>query len=394
MSDTGAITVTFFTNYDIFSGSGMAQLGLGVSWRCLFANDNNSHFLKTPTYRANFNSAPELKVCDVERLTTADLPGHADLAWASSPCQDVSIAGDRAGLSGSRSNAFWRFWKLMLGLRAEGRAPKLIVIENVVGLITSNGGADFDAVLEAMAAGGYNVGVLVIDAGLFQPQSRKRVFIVGVDEALPIPADLIADGPSLPFYPPVLIEALRRQVQPPVWWALPIPPQRNMRFADMIEDDPVGVPASRFDKTDELFAMMAPKHLDKVEAAKRSGRRMVGSLSTRMRAPPGVPDVSANRVQRPEIRFDDVAGCLRVPSGGSSRQAVMIVDGDKVSSRLLSGREYARLMGLPDSYVLPHDHTQALAVCGDGVVVDVVKHLSENLFVPLILNSPALVAGE
>ena len=81
-------------------------------------------FPKSASYRANFGGAPELKVCDVASLKTADLPGRAGLAWASPPCQDISLAGDRAGLDGSRSGAFWPFWRLMLGLRAEGRAPR------------------------------------------------------------------------------------------------------------------------------------------------------------------------------------------------------------------------------------------------------------------------------
>ena len=91
-----------FTCYELFSGSGMARIGLGPSWRCLFANDDDHEFTKSASYRANFDGTSELKVCDVARLTTAHLPGRADLAWASSPCQDVSIAGDRAGLNGSR----------------------------------------------------------------------------------------------------------------------------------------------------------------------------------------------------------------------------------------------------------------------------------------------------
>ena len=109
----------------------------------------------------------------------------------------------------------------MCGLRAEGRAPKLIAIENVCGLISSHGGADFTAICEALDAGGYNVGAVVIDAALFVPQSRDRVFIIGVDKAVPIPADLIADGPSPPFYPPALVSALRQQRMQPVWWRCP-----------------------------------------------------------------------------------------------------------------------------------------------------------------------------
>ena len=379
---------------EFFAGGGMARIGLGPSWRCLFANENDAEFPKSASYRANFGGGPELKVCDVARLKVADLPGVASLAWGSPPCQDVSLAGDRAGLDGSRSGAFWPFWRLMLGLRAEGRAPKMIVVENVVGLITSHDGADFAAVYEAMVDAGYNVGALVIDAELFLPQSRERLFIIGIDKALCIPGELLADGPNLPFYPPVLVSALRRQGVRPLWWRLPIPPRRNTVFADLIEDHPIGVPSSSSDDPGGLIAMMAPQHLAKVEAAKRAGRRMVGALSKRMRPAPGGEDVAGQRVQRAEVRFDDVAGCLRVPSGGSSRQTILIVDGDKIRSRLLSAREAARLMGLPDSYKLPGHYNDAYALCGDGVCVRVVRFLGENLITSILTNSPSVMAGD
>ncbi|HMO43341.1 MAG TPA: DNA cytosine methyltransferase, partial [Phenylobacterium sp.] len=117
---------------------------------------------------------------DVWKLEAADLPGRADLAWASSPCQDFSLAGARAGLAGGRSSAFFGFWRLMQALNQEGRAPGVIVIENVVGLLTSHGGADFTALCEALAAEGYHFGALEMDAARFTPQSRPRVFVVAV----------------------------------------------------------------------------------------------------------------------------------------------------------------------------------------------------------------------
>jgi DNA (cytosine-5)-methyltransferase 1 len=89
-------------------------------------------------------------------------------------------------------------------------------------------------------------------------------------------------------------------------------------------------------------------------------------------------------VQRAEVRFDDVAGCLRTPAGGSSRQLILVVDSNEVKSRLISTRETARLMGLPDDYVLPEKYNEAYHLTGDGVVVPVVRHLAENLLEPLV----------
>ena len=104
--------------YEFFAGAGMARAGLGLSWTCLFANDIDAK--KGASYARNFG-ADHLKVGDVANLTIANLPDAADLVWCWFICQDVSLAGDRAGLDGGRSSTFWPFWRLMQGLRAEGR---------------------------------------------------------------------------------------------------------------------------------------------------------------------------------------------------------------------------------------------------------------------------------
>jgi len=95
-------------------------------------------------------------------------------------------------------------------------------------------------------------------------------------------------------------------------------------------------------------------------------------------------------VVRAELRFD-LAGCLRTPAGGSSRQIVLCLernaqnpDGVRIRSRLLSPRESGRLMGLPDGYVLPRRANDAYHLTGDGVVVPVIAHLEQHLLHPLM----------
>src|ERR1700749_4633571 len=119
--------------YEFFAGGGMARLGLGDGWACAFANDFDP--LKAAVYRANFSDAAEhFRQGDIWKLSAADLPGRADLAWASSPCQDFSLAGARAGLAGGRSGAFFGFWRLIEGLAAEGARPAPLLLRTSAGL--------------------------------------------------------------------------------------------------------------------------------------------------------------------------------------------------------------------------------------------------------------------
>ena len=374
--------------YEFFAGGGMARAGLGPDWTCLFANDFD--LKKAASYAENWGDA-RLKVGDVARLTTNDLPGAADLAWASFPCQDLSLAGVGAGLKGSRSGTFWPFWELMKALRADGRAPRMIVLENVYGALTSHGGKDFATICAALAGEGYRFGAMLIDAAHFVPQSRPRLFIVAVDKSQAIPACAIAEGSIKEWHSPALTAAYdklsRRSKDAWIWWRLPPAPTRNTTFADIIEDRPQGVRWHTEAETHRLLGMMSPVNLAKVEGAKRARCRMVGGVYRRTRF-----DASGNKVQRAEIRFDDVAGCLRTPSGGSSRQFIMVVKGGKVRSRLLSPREAARLMGLPDEYVLPPNYNDAYHLAGDGVAVPVVRFLAAHILEPVI--APALAEQE
>jgi DNA (cytosine-5)-methyltransferase 1 len=220
---------------------------------------------------------------------------------------------------------------------------------------------------------------VVIDAKLFVPQSRERLFIIAVDADPSIPAELVADEPTKPFHTSGLIAASQFQ-RDPIWWRSPIPPKRNTTFADIIENTPTGATWNTQAETDQMIAMMSPVNLAKLEEAKLAGRRMVGGLYRRSRG----KRAAGTPVSRWEARFDDVAGCLRMPTGGSSRQTVMIVDGERVRSRLLSPREAARLMGLPDEYKLPLNYDAAYGLIGDGVCVPVVRFLAAHTLEPIL----------
>ena len=366
--------------YEFFAGGGMARAGLGSSWKCLFANDFDGK--KALTYQNNWGTQGELFVGDIRNIQVGDLTGTADLAWGSFPCQDLSLAGDGAGLAGNRSGTFYPFWDVMRKLALVGRVPQIIVLENVCGTLTSHGGADFRAICKTFADEGYNFGAVVIDAVLFLPQSRPRIFFIGIRKNLDFPDYLTCSGPVAPFSTSGLrnaFEGLSAELKSSwIWWNLPKPPARASRLADILEEFPSDVTWNTDKQTNCIVEMMSETNLAKVNAAKRTGRKMVGGVYKRTR-------VEGNkRVVRAEVRFDDVAGCLRTPNGGSSRQTILIVHRQKLRSRLLSARETARLMGLSDKYKLPKNYNEAYHLTGDGVSVPVVRFLSENLFEPLL----------
>ena len=363
------------TAYEFFAGGGLAGLGM-AGLNTIFANDMDP--AKARAFAAN-HPTTSFRQGDVWNLTPDDLPGRPDLAWASSPCQDVSLAGARGGLEAGRSGAFWGFWRLVQGLEAQGRGPRVVVLENVIGLLTSGQGKDFAAVCTAMAEAGYTVGALEMDAAHWLPQSRPRLFVAAIKgEARR------AAGPGGPFHSPRLIAAQARLPEAVkaawAWWSLPQPPRRNLDLAALLEPDDA---VDWLDDPEAILALAAPLHQARIAAAVASGVRTVGAAYRRVRVENG------QKVQRLEIRFDGLAGCLRTPAGGSSRQYVLVCDRGQVRMRRLTGREAARLMGVSDAYRLPASESAALKLMGDAVAVPVVRALTEGLLLPALTGRRA-----
>jgi DNA (cytosine-5)-methyltransferase 1 len=256
-------------------------------------------------------------------------------------------------------------------------APPLIALENVTGLLTSHGGADFATLIDALAKAGYRAGALALDAAAFTPQSRPRIFVIATRG--PVPAAFVGNGPGF-GHSDALVKAaaaLTGKAQRAwTWWRLPTPPLRNTTLGDILEPDDQ-VTWRTQTETNALLALMSPRQRAQIDALRAEGGRKVGAAFRRIRTENGV------KVQRVEARFDGVAGCLRTPAGGSSRQTLIVVENGKVRSRLISPRECARLMGAPDDYPLPKTTTAALHLMGDAVAAPVARWLGEHLLGPL-----------
>jgi DNA (cytosine-5)-methyltransferase 1 len=211
----------------------------------------------------------------------------------------------------------------------------------------------------------YKVGALIVDTQYFLPQSRARAFVIAVSEDVPL-TGLTQEAPSEPFHSSGLVRTVSILKDPDwIWWSLPQPSGQIPAFADFCDRD---APCDPMSKTDKILAMLSPINKRKLRAVTAARGFFAGTAYKRTR-----PDNTRKNVQRLEVRFDGIAGCLRTPNGGSSRQIVILVDHGKVRSRLMTVRECARLMGAPETFQLPGSYNDGYRAMGDAVALPVTR---------------------
>lgn len=367
-----------FPFIELFAGSGAVHLAMAeAGFRAAFANDFCPH--KRASYATNFPDVP------LDGRSIADIRGHelpgADVITASSPCQDHSINGRRQGFGGGRGRMALEVVRLAHELRQLGRAPKVIAFENVTGLLTLNGGQDFAALCQALVSAGYRTGAVVINALRFVPQNRERLFLVAVRADLELSGHLQAAGPVRAWHPDALrrahaalpIEARRGWC----WWTLPRPPRRSTRLADLLDPETEATRWLDAKRRDSLAGLMRPVDAQRIARARAAGVS-VGVTSGTLR---GVGD-ALRRIQ--EVALDGHARCL-LTGDGHKVQRLILLDDSPLGFRIrdFSPRERARLMGLPDSYVLPAARGRAVALTGDAVAVPAYAWLALHLLRPL-----------
>lgn len=352
---------------EFFAGIGLARAGLeNAGIETIWANDLDAD--KQEMYGVQWG-LDHFVLRDVWDLSPNDIP-TADLAWSSSPCTDLSLAGMRHGLrEGRESSAFFGFVKVLRGLGA--RRPEVVVLENVVGLASSHGGDDLRAAIKEFNELGYSVDGVTLDARRWLPQSRPRLFLLGSRH----PVDDCEDDTAL--RPDWLAwihteHGLRTHMTP-----LPdeIPELRSGGFNALVERLPAD--DSRWwseARTAAMVDSMSPVQRQRLMTL-ISGRHSIARTAYRR---------TRKGTATWEMRSDDIAGCLRTARGGSSRQAVVVAGHNRVRARWMTGEEYAQLMGAGWYQTKGMRDAQVRYGFGDAVAVPAVEWVARNMVLPAL----------
>lgn len=167
-----------FMNFiDFFAGIGGFHSGLEqAGHHCVGWVEWDQHARKS--YQAMYNVGGLYNAEDISKIKNGKEIPEADIWAFGSPCQNISLAGNRQGLKGNQSSLFFEVMRLLKD-RPEVSKPKYLFMENVKNLLSINGGRDFAKVLIEMDKAGYDVEWQVINSSWVIPQNRERIFIVG-----------------------------------------------------------------------------------------------------------------------------------------------------------------------------------------------------------------------
>lgn len=351
---------------EFFAGMGLVRKALEqTGFEVVYANDISP--VKQALYLSNF-AGDEFHLGDIREVDGSQVP-DVELVTASFPCTDLSVAGARAGLGGAESGLFWEFARVLEEM--EPRRPDAVLLENVLGFATSRGGRDLDAAIERMNDLGYSCDLLLGDARWFVPQSRPRLFVVGLKQ----PPDSSDWSPSA--FRPEWIGDFRFQHYTRQWHSYPVPM-------------PTGNPQSLGEIVERLPSADArwwdTERVGKFEDSLSSFQRQrVKSMVDRQ----GIRWRTAYRRTRQgtpvwEVRSDEIAGCLRTARGGSSKQALVEAGNGDLRVRWLTPLECARLQGADNVKLDAVTPNQALYGLGDAVCVPVVRWIADTYLTPAL----------
>lgn len=297
------------------------------------------------------------------------ITGNVDYVVGGFPCQDVSVAGGRAGLAGKRSGLFFDAVAFATHVKA-----KAIILENVPGLLSSNEGRDFGAVISELAYAGYgNIEWRVLDSQFFGvPQRRRRVFVIAHS----------GDG----NFRPVLVESESCGGNSTQGGEQGQDSSRvtgdSAKRSSIIGSDIVGSLCA----SDHKFPQQQQVHENKIVVQEVFGQSGYGDYS------PGVKTLNASMHKRPEdsivcfsprydegVRMHDSKIAPTVATyygtGGSN---MPFIQKAKIVRRL-TPTECERLQGFPDGWTASMSDTQRYKQMGNAVTVNVIQWIGERL---------------
>ena len=306
--------MTAFTFIDLFAGIGGTRLAFEkAGGTCVFSSEIDK--FARQTYLANFGEMP---AGDIKTINEYDIPDH-DILLAGFPCQPFSISGVSKRKSLNIPHGFRDKTKGTLFFDIarilEAKKPRAFLLENVKHLKHHDKGQTYKIIKDTLVNDlGYDVHDTVIDARLLVPQHRERIFIAGFREPIAF------KFPDIKNLRPQLKDILENEVDP------------------------------KYTLTNHLWNYLQ----DYAEKHRKKGNGFGYGLT----------------------KLDSTTRTLsaRYYKDGSE---ILIPQGEEKNPRRLTPRECARLMGFPDSFMIPVSDTQAYKQFGNSVVVPVVEKIAE-----------------
>jgi DNA (cytosine-5)-methyltransferase 1 len=260
-----------------------------------------------------------------EDLINAGFNPSTGIITGGFPCQDLSVAGKRAGLAGERSGLFWEIARIV-----EETQTEYFIIENVPGLLSSNNGKDFGVIIGTMADIGYSIGWRVLDAQYFGvPQRRRRVFIVGRRSSDRGVAEILFKS-----------EGLRRDLT-----------QNQQARENTTNTNAASVTNSGTTTALRVAYSMHGAMIGRNDSAGPSGSGFLG-------------------VNKP---------AYTLTASSQARHGAVIIESDKSSVRHLTPIEYERLQGFPDNWTAGQPDSIRYKQMGNAVAVPVVEWIVQNI---------------
>ncbi|RJF96645.1 DNA (cytosine-5-)-methyltransferase [Noviherbaspirillum cavernae] len=328
-----------FTFIDLFAGIGGIRKGFeDAGGRCIFTSEWDAYSRKT--YTANFPATHAI-AGDITQIGEDDIPDH-DVLLGGFPCQPFSIAGVSKKNSLGRAHGFscdtqGTLFFDVARIIAQ-KKPKAFLLENVKNLQSHDKGRTFDVIHRTLTHElGYDVHYRVIDGAHFVPQHRERIIIAG-------------------FREPVAFD----------WNTLNLPQKGSRKLKDILHRTDGSEPLLPWDQ-DRFFDHRKRKVNDKYT--------LTDGLWTYLQA-----YAEKHRARGNGFGFG-LAGKESVTRTLSARyykdgSEILVDQGKRRNPRRLTPRECARLMGFPDTYVIPVSDTRAYKQFGNSVVVDVMREMA------------------